>query len=263
MIQKTRALWDSSMSIQCLKKKLRARCALDCSGKRIITTEDFIAICTTNLYAPSHERMTKCEAAQYLEKLQHAREVIVIGGYVYIRPSDVVNAVHLKLELPTLSRGNPMNLQQCPVQQSCATLRVEQKGGVRRREFWAIVSLLSGAQMTVLAYLTFIVYGWDVMEPVCYFVTTFTALCVYAYSLVCRRNCTFHAIDDQIFSPCTPPATQCSPVAREMSVADRTMCAGKDCFDSSSWDDDCELLELLESFDFTTIEAASNTKEMK
>ena len=41
-----------------------------------------------------------------------------------------------------------------------------------------------GVQFGVLGRLTWWEYSWDIMEPVTYFVTYFTAMGFYAYSLV-------------------------------------------------------------------------------
>ncbi|RNF01872.1 hypothetical protein TraAM80_06713 [Trypanosoma rangeli] len=262
MIRKTLALWDSSMIMQCLKKKLRARCVVDCSGKRFFTKQEFLTLCTTNPYAPINERMTTVEAARYLEQLQQAREVIVMGEYVYIRPSDVVNAVYHRLQLPTLSRRTPTYMQQRATQELFAVSTKDKNGIVFRRDFWAIVSLLSGAQMTLLAYLTFVVYGWDVMEPVCYFVTTFTVLCTYAYSLVWRRACTFHAVEDHLFPSNVASEGHGSSIVRQNYLDSPTASAGRSPSGSASWDDE-ELAELLENFDFTASVAAGAINETK
>ncbi|RNF22124.1 uncharacterized protein Tco025E_03286 [Trypanosoma conorhini] len=262
MLRKTLALWDSSMKMQCLKKKLRARCVLQCSDKRLLTKKEFITLCTTNPYAPTNERMTTDEAEQHLERLQQAREVILMGGYVYIRPSDVVNVVNHRLQLPTLTRGAPTYVQQSATQQLVAVSKAKKKGAVCSRDFWAMVSLLGATQMAILAYLTFLVYGWDVMEPVCYFVTTFTALCAFAYSLVWRRDCTFHVVEGQLFPSSAAPETHGRSIVRQNSLGDLTTSAGKSPFESASWDDE-ELSELLENCDFTASVAAGAVKEKK
>lgn len=45
-----------------------------------------------------------------------------------------------------------------------------------RERGWAAVALALSVQLFALGYLTFVTSGWDVMEPVCYFLTSATAL---------------------------------------------------------------------------------------
>ncbi|EPY40142.1 hypothetical protein AGDE_03786 [Angomonas deanei] len=52
--------------------------------------------------------------------------------------------------------------------------------------------------MTVLAYLTFLVYGWDIMEPVTFFITSLTALASYMYFLYFNAEHTYEDVDDHI-----------------------------------------------------------------
>ncbi|ORC84156.1 uncharacterized protein TM35_000481170 [Trypanosoma theileri] len=203
MIQRTPALRVFLNDMQILKRKLRVRCALDCSHKNVLTKDEFIVLCTTNPYTPPDERMTLSEASEYLEKLHRAREVIVLRDFVYTKPSEVANTVYVMLRLPTLRLETPSCVNKHASKSNVDATSVQDKE-MRRRNFWATVSLLSGIQMSFLAYLTFIVYDWDVMEPVCYFVTTFTALCFYAYSLLFRRECTFHTVENQLFPSNTP-----------------------------------------------------------
>ncbi|EAN77462.1 hypothetical protein, conserved [Trypanosoma brucei brucei TREU927] len=203
------------MPLRLLKKQQWVRCALDCSHKRVLRKEAFIELCTSNPYTPLCERMSKSEGIKFLQALHNARQVIVVQDYVYINPADVVDAVHVRLELPNVARRAPVTSRNCSSGQpkdSEVTLRSDME---RRRFFWAIVSLLSSAQMSILAYLTFSVYGWSVMEPICYFVTTSTSLCAYAYGLCYKRNCSYEAIDSQLASSDTlvegkSPSTVCT-----------------------------------------------------
>ncbi|KEG10884.1 hypothetical protein DQ04_03191080 [Trypanosoma grayi] len=189
----------SCAGMRFLKKRLQVRCAADCSHKSVFTREEFIALCTSNPYVPISERMTLREAEDFLQTLHRAREVIMVRGCVYTKPSDVVDAVHIKAHLPKLLHGTHACSSQHVGTHSGSAATCAPKNVTCRRDFWAAISLISGSQMTLLAYLTFIVYDWDVMEPICYFVTTFTALSLYAYSLVFRRECSFNAVDNQLF----------------------------------------------------------------
>nr|CCC93257.1 unnamed protein product [Trypanosoma congolense IL3000] len=137
---------------------------------------------------------------QLLQSLHNARQVMVVRDLVYVNPADVVNAVHVRLNLPYITNHvsalSEDSATPCDGLQVSAVAPREQDA--RRRLFWATASLLSSIQMTVLAYLTFVVYGWDVMEPICYFITTTTTLCSYAFGLRYKRSYSHEAVDSQI-----------------------------------------------------------------
>lgn len=65
------------------------------------------------------------------------------------------------------------------------------------RALWAGLALLS-VQGGALAWLTWWVYSWDIMEPVTYFLTYSTSMSVYAYYVLTKQVKTMPAIK----SPC-------------------------------------------------------------
>eukprot|EP00760_Papus_ankaliazontas_P032317 PhM_4_TR5747/c0_g1_i1/m.103667/K20858/MCU; calcium uniporter protein, mitochondrial len=67
-------------------------------------------------------------------------------------------------------------------------------------KFWSAVAVASGTQMLVLCYLTFVVLDWDAMEPVCYFLTTATALVFFGFMLKYKRE---HGL--QVWDECVLP----------------------------------------------------------
>ncbi|KAH9597739.1 Calcium uniporter protein [Trypanosoma melophagium] len=259
MIQRTPALRVFFDDMQHLKRKLRVRCALDCSHKNVLTKKEFIALCTTNPYTPPGERMTLSEASDYLEKLHRAREVIVLRDFVYTNPSEVVNTVYMMLRLPTLRPEIPACVKKHTSENKYIADTFVQEEVTRRRNFWATVSLLSGIQMSFLAYLTFIVYDWDVMEPVCYFITTFTALCVYAYSLLFRRECTFHSVENQLFASNAALKVNYSPNVIQLWSNNLISC-GRDSHLKCSPSDAATLLQNLNGSDASS---AHDVRESK
>lgn len=148
--------------------------------------------------------MTQDEATRYFDVLKRSKMVVEAGQYIYADPQSAVDAVHLKAGLP-LASSLRSDLQQSrnELAQSLAesherTTPIVEKVVRREKEFWALTALGSGIQMLVLSYLTFQVYGWDVMEPVTFFVTTATALCSYAYFLYFRKEHSYEHIDDSL-----------------------------------------------------------------
>lgn len=50
----------------------------------------------------------------------------------------------------------------------------------RRQKDWSLFCFALSLELLVLSYATFIVCGWDVMEPICYFITSAISLCAMA-----------------------------------------------------------------------------------
>lgn len=80
-------------------------------------------------------------------------------------------------------------------------------------ETWVVMKtffllFLMGVQFGVLGRLTWWEYSWDIMEPVTYFVTYFTAMGFYAYSLVTgqvRPRVLCVLVELESWSPAAPP----------------------------------------------------------
>lgn len=65
-----------------------------------------------------------------------------------------------------------------------------------RRLTWVGLGAL-GVQFGLLARLTWWEYSWDIMEPVTYFVSTGTAMAMYAYYVITRQDYTFPEVFDR------------------------------------------------------------------
>ncbi|XP_074849552.1 calcium uniporter regulatory subunit MCUb, mitochondrial isoform X2 [Carettochelys insculpta] len=66
------------------------------------------------------------------------------------------------------------------------------------RLLWLGLALLS-TQGGALAWLTWWVYSWDIMEPVTYFITYGSALAFYAYFVLTKQDCVYPDVKDRQF----------------------------------------------------------------
>ncbi|GET88447.1 hypothetical protein, conserved [Leishmania tarentolae] len=185
-----------------LRKALFARCAIDLCGKKILRKDALVSLLTRGKLIPAQFQMTGAEAMDYINTLKRSKMIVEVDDYVYTDVKAVADAVHLKSGLPlVLTTSKTFENSYHALSESLAAfhrqgLRATERAVRREKEFWAFTALCSGIQMFVLAYLTFQVYGWDVMEPVTFFVTTATALCSYAFSLYFRTEHTYETVDD-------------------------------------------------------------------
>ncbi|XP_041035811.1 calcium uniporter regulatory subunit MCUb, mitochondrial-like isoform X3 [Carcharodon carcharias] len=66
------------------------------------------------------------------------------------------------------------------------------------RLMWIGLALMS-TQAGALAWLTWWVYSWDIMEPVTYFITYASSMAFYAYFLLTRQDCVYPDVKDRQF----------------------------------------------------------------
>uniref|UniRef100_UPI00398E75CD calcium uniporter protein, mitochondrial-like isoform X1 n=1 Tax=Pristiophorus japonicus TaxID=55135 RepID=UPI00398E75CD len=88
--------------------------------------------------------------------------------------------------------GELQNLEQIKSQ---LFLKAEAKSN---RLMWTGLALMS-TQAGALAWLTWWVYSWDIMEPVTYFITYGSSLAFYAYFLLTRQDCVYPDVKDRQF----------------------------------------------------------------
>lgn len=72
-------------------------------------------------------------------------------------------------------------------------LKAEAKSG---RFMWTALGLMA-TQGGALAWLTWWVYSWDIIEPVTYFITYGSSLAFYAYFLITRQDCAYSEIKNR------------------------------------------------------------------
>ncbi|XP_060682715.1 calcium uniporter protein, mitochondrial-like [Hemiscyllium ocellatum] len=89
-------------------------------------------------------------------------------------------------------KGELKNLEQVKSQ---LALKAEAKSN---RLMWAGLAFMS-TQAGALAWLTWWVYSWDIMEPVTYFITYGSSMAFYAYFLLTRQDCVYPDIKDRQF----------------------------------------------------------------
>ncbi|CCW62912.1 unnamed protein product [Phytomonas sp. EM1] len=193
------------IALHLLKKKLHVQSLLSIQGTKVITIDAFLSFCTHGSRIPQEFRMTCSEANTYLQILLKNGQAVRIGkDLLHLEPEEIINAVHLKAGLPLLSQDAPFiaiprdRSTALAYQREHAVSEKLHNMLIHQKNFWALMALFSGIQMAFLAYLTFVVYDWDVMEPVCYFVTAGTALCIFAYFLYFKRECSCGNLDKKI-----------------------------------------------------------------
>ncbi|XP_049741493.1 calcium uniporter regulatory subunit MCUb, mitochondrial [Elephas maximus indicus] len=134
------------------------------------------------------------------EKLssEHATEMETMMSLVH----RLFTAIHFdeyrkKKENHLLEKIDHLKKQLQPLEQLKA--RVEGRSEARiSRLLWTGLALLS-IQGGALAWFTWWVYSWDIMEPVTYFITFANSMVFFAYFLVTRQDYTYSAVSGRQF----------------------------------------------------------------
>uniref|UniRef100_A0A8C5LZF1 Calcium uniporter regulatory subunit MCUb n=1 Tax=Leptobrachium leishanense TaxID=445787 RepID=A0A8C5LZF1_9ANUR len=104
---------------------------------------------------------------------------------------------HFKKEKELLQRLDNLNEQLLPLEQMKAAVMAKADDKTTWLT-WTGLALLS-TQGGALAWLTWWVYSWDIMEPVTYFITYGSAISFYAYFVLTKEDYVYPGIRDRQF----------------------------------------------------------------
>lgn len=141
--------------------------------------------------------MSEGEATAFLHALQDAGEVAVLPssvsseGGISLLPEEVLAGVSQHLaQAAQEEHAKAALLPSAPPAAAASAVALSV-----RPEVWAFVSLFYSIQLFTLAYFTFIVCGWDMMEPICYFITSFSSWVWLGWAIHQRRGEDWEAVD--------------------------------------------------------------------
>ncbi|XP_034238803.1 calcium uniporter protein, mitochondrial isoform X2 [Thrips palmi] len=103
----------------------------------------------------------------------------------------------LLMERELLARLEETKTELAPMEEIAREISTQAETWVVMKTFFLL--FLMGVQFGVLGRLTWWEYSWDIMEPVTYFVTYFTAMGFYAYSLVTGQECGYEGYRSRSF----------------------------------------------------------------
>jgi hypothetical protein len=121
----------------------------------------------------------------------------VLNDVVVVQPQQVTQSMNNLLDVNVLGRELAKHRAELSeIEQQVAPMREKKRELDRRAKNRINTYLFMGfgylaTQTTVLAKMTWIDFGWDVVEPITYFVTFSVALIGYSYFLLMRREYTY------------------------------------------------------------------------
>ncbi|KAK8497488.1 hypothetical protein V6N13_053264 [Hibiscus sabdariffa] len=176
------------LSVQEAKKLLRVaqlevvKTRLRETGKTWISYSDFIKICGESCSDSE-------QGLQFAKLLDESGTVIVLGNVVVLRPDQVAKALGGLIPLPVPGPNDPRRKELVELEKEKAVID-EKADSLVRRELWFGLAYLV-VQTVGFMRLTFWELTWDVMEPICFYVTSMYFMAGYAFFLRTSKEPSF------------------------------------------------------------------------
>ncbi|KAF3439028.1 hypothetical protein FNV43_RR17303 [Rhamnella rubrinervis] len=142
--------------------------------KRWIPYPEFVSICG--------EGCSDTEEGRGIAKqLDESGSVIVLGNVVFLRPEQVAKAIQELIPVPEAKHNDPRRKELEDMENQ--KTKIDKKAvSLVRRELWGGLGFLV-LQTAGFMRLTFWELSWDVMEPICFYVTSAYFMAGYAFFL--------------------------------------------------------------------------------
>ncbi|KAK1291987.1 hypothetical protein QJS10_CPB17g02588 [Acorus calamus] len=161
-------------------------------SRSCVSFSEFVRICGEGTDGQDHAR----EIARALDE---AGSVIVLGDLVFLRPDQVAKAIEKVIPASMSSpwANDPRREELEVMEKEKLEIDKESEASVRR-ELWCGLGFLV-VQTIGFARLTFWELSWDVMEPICFYVTSVYFMAGYAFFLQTSRDPSFEGFFESRF----------------------------------------------------------------
>ncbi|KAL3813544.1 hypothetical protein ACJIZ3_014812 [Penstemon smallii] len=127
---------------------------------------------------------------EFAEMLDQSGSVIVLGNNVFLRPEKVVKAIQGLMPMPLPHNNNDLRLKELQEMEKHKTYIDTKAKFLVRRELWCGLGCFV-AQTAAFMRLTFWELSWDVMEPICFYVTSMYFMGCYVFFLRTSKEPSF------------------------------------------------------------------------
>ncbi|KAM7528367.1 hypothetical protein LguiB_031777 [Lonicera macranthoides] len=138
------------------------------------------------------------QGLEFAKMLDESGTVIILGNAVFLRPDQVVKAIRglMPVHQPDPNDPRIKELEEMEIHKSAIDKKAE---SLVRRELWSGLGYLV-VQTAGFMRLTFWELTWDVMEPICFYVTSMYFMAGYAFFLRTSREPSFEGYFQSRFS---------------------------------------------------------------
>ncbi|CAN0864412.1 Calcium uniporter protein 2, mitochondrial [Linum grandiflorum] len=162
----------------------------DSAGRDWMLLSEFVRICGEVCSDPE-------EGSRIARTLDESGTVLVLGDAVFLKPKQVVKAIGGLIPFPATNPDDPRKKELEHLQQQKSS--IDQKAIAQvRRELWGGLAYLV-IQTAGFMRLTFWELSWDVMEPICFYVTSMYVMAGYGFFLRTSREPTFEGFFESRF----------------------------------------------------------------
>ncbi|KAJ4913903.1 Calcium uniporter protein 1 [Raphanus sativus] len=185
------------LTVKDAKKLLRAaqievvKTKLMETGKSWISYSEFVRLCNDSCLDPA-------QGPWIAKMLDDSGNVIVLGDYVCLRPDQVTKSIEGLLPLPQIRNPNDPRRKELKELEGIKNVIDEKAHSLVRRELWAGLGYLI-LQTAGFMRLTFWELSWDVMEPICFYVTSVYFMAGYAFFLRTAKEPSFEGFYESRF----------------------------------------------------------------
>ncbi|XP_010548369.1 PREDICTED: calcium uniporter protein 2, mitochondrial-like [Tarenaya hassleriana] len=179
----------AGLTVEDARKLLRAaqieavKSRLTDTGRSWISYAEFVGVCGEACSDPDH-------GSQIAKILDDSGNVIVLGQLVCLRPDQVTKSIEGLLPLPCLHNRNDPRRKELEDLEGKKAVIDKKAHALARRELWSgLVYLI--VQTAGFTRLTFWELTWDVMEPICFYVTSAYFIAGYAFFLTTSKEPSF------------------------------------------------------------------------
>ncbi|XP_020216968.1 calcium uniporter protein 2, mitochondrial [Cajanus cajan] len=173
------------VQFEIVKSKLRG------TRKSYITFSEFIRICMEN--CPDQD-----QALEIAQRLDDSAAVIVLGDVVFLRPEQVAKAIQGLLPVPGAKVHESERKELEEMEKKKLSID-DRANSMVRRELWGGLGFLMVQTMAFMR-LTFWELTWDVMEPICFYLTSMYFMAGYTFFLRTSREPSFEGFYQARFS---------------------------------------------------------------
>ncbi|XP_068656966.1 calcium uniporter protein 2, mitochondrial-like [Aristolochia californica] len=186
VIEAKKLLWASQM--QMVKERLRGM------SRSCVSNSEFLEICGDCFDGIKSNE----EIVGIARMLDESGAVIALGNVVFLHPEQVAKAVESVIPISLSSQNDPRRevLEKMEKEKKEIDRRAE---ALVRRELWAGLWLFVAQTMGFMR-LTFWELSWDVMEPICFFVTSLYFVGGYSFFLRTSKEPSFEGFFESRFN---------------------------------------------------------------
>ncbi|KAL0396650.1 UNVERIFIED_CONTAM: Calcium uniporter protein 2, mitochondrial [Sesamum calycinum] len=160
--------------------------------KDCVSYPEFLEIC-------AKECSNLDQALEFAKMLDESGSVIVLGNTVFLRPDKVVKAIQGLLPVSLAPKSyDPRMKELQELENQKAEIDRKAELHVRRELMCGLAYLV--VQTAAFMRLTFWELSWDVMEPICFYVTSFYFMGGYAFFLRTKKEPSFEGFYQSRFS---------------------------------------------------------------